>query len=266
MKMTNEIVTGVFEWAKYGEFCFDGCEHGCLYCWAKAKALKMGWVPSADKWPKMVLNQKRFDKNFGKRAGTTMFPTNHDITPDTMRENITYLLKMLAPGNKVLIVSKPHAGVVKHLCYALTNYKNQILFRFTIGSPNEPVLKFWEPNAPSYAERKEALMEAFNRGFQTSVSSEPFLDENIGILVEELKPFVTDAIWIGKMNKIAERVDMTGWGPAEFAYLVRVKKSQTDAAIHTLYEHYKNDPKVKWKDSIKKIVGIARPTKAGADE
>jgi hypothetical protein len=51
--------------------------------------------------------------------------------------------------------------------------------------------------APSYAERKEALIYAFFSGFETSVSIEPMPDsENIVLLVEDLELYVTDAIWI----------------------------------------------------------------------
>lgn len=38
-----------------------------------------------------------------------------------------------------------------------------------------------------------------------------------------------------------------------------------DGNIEILYEHYKDDPMIKWKDSIKKVVGIERPTETGMD-
>ncbi len=39
----------------------------------------------------------------------------------------------------------------------------------------------------------------------------------------------------------------------------------TDERIMELYELYKNNPTIKWKESIKKIVGIEIPTQAGLD-
>ena len=35
--------------------------------------------------------------------------------------------------------------------------------------------------------------------------------------------------------------------------------------IMKLYHKYKDNPKIKWKESIKKIVGIEIPTEAGLD-
>ena len=42
--------------------------------------------------------------------------------------------------------------------------------------------------------------------------------------------------------------------------------TQNDEAIRALYARYHKDPLVKWKDSIKAVVGLARPNVAGLDE
>lgn len=264
--MSSGPVTGTFEWAKYSEYCDDGCEHGCLYCYARKKAIRKGWVKDSQAWLKPCAIQKKLKKNFGLRNGTTMFPTTHDITGSNLARCIDYAIKILQPGNKLLLVSKPHLDCVKAMCDAFTPWQGQILFRFTIGSNYDNILKFWEPNAPNYEERKACLRFALDHGYQTSVSSEPFLDEHILELVCDLRPLVTDAIWIGKMNKIKERVDMTGWTKEQRVLVERVYACQTDLRIKALYELLKSDPKVKWKDSIKKVVGIARPTVSGADQ
>jgi hypothetical protein len=41
---------------------------------------------------------------------------------------------------------------------------------------------------------------------------------------------------------------------------------QSDDNIKALFERYKGNPKVKWKESIKKVVGIALATEAGLDQ
>jgi len=91
-----------------------------------------------------------------------------------------------------------------------TAYKENIPFRFPIGSCDTETLKFWEPNAPSFEERFSSLKLAYHKGFNTSVSSKPILDTNIFQLVETLLPFVTDAIWIGKPNQLLARLRMNG--------------------------------------------------------
>jgi hypothetical protein len=41
--------------------------------------------------------------------------------------------------------------------------------------------------------------------------------------------------------------------------------TQTDDRIRELYAKLKDDPKIKWKESIKKVVGIDIPTESGLD-
>ena len=42
--------------------------------------------------------------------------------------------------------------------------------------------------------------------------------------------------------------------------------TQTDAAIRVLYRRHCRDPLIKWKDSIKSVVGLSRPAEVGLDE
>ena len=44
-----------------------------------------------------------------------------------------------------------------------------------------------------------------------------------------------------------------------------IEFNQRDERIFTIYEAYKDNPKIKWKDSIKKIVGIEPPPRPGMD-
>ena len=41
---------------------------------------------------------------------------------------------------------------------------------------------------------------------------------------------------------------------------------QSDKAIRALYSRYRHDPLIKWKDSIKAVVGVDHPAYAGLDE
>jgi len=110
------------------------------------------------------------------------------------------LKKLLQSGNDVLITTKPDFKCVKTICDKFLKYRDLIQFRFTITSLSDDLLKFWEPGAPTFEERFESLKYAFNQGYKTSISIEPFLDKNPFELVDKLKPYVTESIWIGKMN------------------------------------------------------------------
>ena len=68
---------------------------------------------------------------------------------------------------------------------------------------------------------------------------------------EELtkRPFVTDTIWIGKMNKARLRVP-----PGHDAMVSLVEIEQRDDEIMDLYTSLKDDPMIRWKDNIKAVV------------
>jgi DNA repair photolyase len=244
--------TGTREWAESNFNVGIGCSHNCLYCYARSNALRFKFVDSHDDWTKERIRAKL--PSITKKEGWIMFPTTHDVTPFYLPTIITALETMLKKGNKVLIVSKPHFECIKAICEKFTDYKSQILFRFTIGTPNEETAKFWEPGAPSISDRRFCLGWAHAAGFATSVSMEPMLDsvEDIYTLVNDLQYHVTDKIWIGKMNQIDKRVKKSN--PIIEIRCNQIKTWQNDEKILWLVDKLKNHPKVEWKDSIKEVI------------
>jgi hypothetical protein len=109
------------------------------------------------------------------------------------------------------------------------------------------------------------LAFAFNHGFETSVSVEPMLDSaNIDALINELLPYVTQhSIWVGKMNHLGR------FGKGSDVVLKQAIESigqgQTDSIIKSIYRRYKDNPMIRWKAEIKKIVGIPLAGKPGMD-
>ena len=185
-----------------------------------------------------------------------MFPTTHDITINNVDEVINFLIPWLECGNEFLIVSKPDHLAMTKLLKWLEPWKEQITLRFTIGSSDEKVLAFWEPEAPTFKSRLASLIYAFERGWKTSVSCEPYLDYSIHQLVFDLLPYITDSIWVGKMNEIDRRVDTEGWQDSDYKHLSEVRRVSTDSHVRALYGVFKDNPKVKWKDSIRKVMGL----------
>jgi DNA repair photolyase len=213
-------------------------------------------------WPEPKVRDKDVRKKHPKYDGQVMFPTTHDITPTVLEPCITVLENLLKPSNQVLIVSKPHLECIEAICERFQPYRKQILFRFTIGAFSDPILQIWEPCAPSYDERLSALMHAYNEGYATSVSCEPMLDSsNIVALFYHLVPFVTHSIWIGKMNRMEQRVKGV---PEE--EMERIRRGQTDERIKAIYRMLKDEPKVRWKESFKEVLGLEPQTEAGKDE
>lgn len=257
MNKFNEAKPGsrVGEWASYSYNIGTGCVNGCKYCYARDIAVKTGMITDKSKWTEEQVNPAKV-KIEEAVDDMVMFPTMHDITDNSLPTYMATLRNILNAGNRVLIVSKPRMTCVQSICDSFAAYKDSILFRFTIGSLDERVCKFWEPGAPKPQERVAALKYAFDAGYQTSVSAEPMLEgyrEAIA-LYEALTPTITESIWFGKMDDIDDRVDMADPVNEKAAQFIR--EFQSDANIRLLYDHLKDLPKVRWKQSLRRVVEI----------
>jgi len=254
---------GTREWSVKTVNCCTGCSHDCRYCYAKEMAIRLRKF-TGSQWPAEQIRPKDVSKLHKKYHGQVMFPSSHDITPNNLDACLIVMKNLLVAGNRVLVVSKPHLECIKAICVMFEPLKDQILFRFTIGARDDKILSFWEPNAPCYAERKQCLIFAHNAAFQTSVSVEPMLDStNIDTLIGELLPYITQSLWIGKMNHLGR------FGKGSDMVLRHaiddIKRGQTDRIIKSIYRRYKDNPKIKWKKEIKKVVGIPLAEKPGMD-
>jgi hypothetical protein len=86
---------------------------------------------------------------------------------------------------------------------------------------------------------------------------------NIEALVKELLPLVNDAIWIGKMEHLDQLKRMAGAQLAE--RLAEIEHYQQDEMIWAIYNLYKDNWKIKWKNSIKKVAGLRPAPEQGMD-
>ena len=265
--MTQQI-SGTREWAVASLNIHLGCSHRCRYCYARAQSERRK-LCEPGQWGTDDYNRLKkrpftgFDRKYD---GTVMFPTTHDLHPDFLPEILEGIRRLLAADNTILLVSKPHLSVIKAICEEFHSVQtDQIKFRFTIGAMNDKILSYWEPGAPTYAERLASLKHAYDEGFYTSVSCEPMLDSpHVHILFYNLEPFVSadGVIWIGKMNEVRKRVDPN----TSEEEIARIEAGQTDERIWEIYKCLKDNPKVRWKESIKKVVGLPLATEAGTDE
>ncbi len=254
---------GTQEWSVKTVNCCTGCSHDCLYCYAKEMAVRRKQL-TVGQWPLERVREKDVYKSHKKYPGQVMFPSTHDITDSNLDACKNVIWRLVQAGNQILIVSKPHFNCIEQLCVFLRSYSDQILFRFSIGARDNRILSFWEKNAPSYDERKQCLIHACQAGFRTSVSVEPMLDSaNIDALVSDLLPYVTHSIWIGTMNHLV-RLEKHA-DPVMLQAIDNVRQGQTETIIKAIYRRHKDNPMIRWKKEIKKIVGIPIPKQNGLD-
>ena len=247
--------SGTKQWSDKSINFINGCPHDCLYCYMKCQKIRFNGISTED-WKTEVVREKDLMKKIPKHKSMVMFPSSHDITPDHISESIIMLRNILKSGNSVLVVSKPHYECISKLCEVFTDYKDKILFRFTIGSSDSQVLKFWEPNGTTFEERLECLKLSYQKGYQTSISMEPLLDKNIDGLIDKVSPYVTETIWIGKPNHLLYRVKMNGHKDTETINRCNELLGWINdpVFIKELYLKYKDNPMIRWKESIQKEI------------
>jgi DNA repair photolyase len=199
----------------------------------------------------MELNPILFNKNFKKRKGRIMIPSSHDLTPKFKNETLIVIEKLLKSNNHLLITSKPHLSIIHSIIDKFSNFRNQIQFRFTITSSINENLRFWEPFAPDFEERLECLKYAHKNYFKTSVSIEPFLDNELINLIKTIDPFVTESIWIGLMNYIDLNVDRSLQNKYD-----SIRNLYNNSNLLKIYNSLKNNVKIRWKDSFRKKISI----------
>jgi len=261
----SQTVFGTKEWAPQSANIVEGCSNNCKYCYAREMAVRFG-RKKPNEWENEVYREDWAQKNYLPRNGRIMFPSTHDITPTNLNESVAFLKRLLLQGNSILIVTKPSLSCIHKLCHELSSYKDQILFRFTIGSVQDSVLSYWEPGAPCFDERFQSLKLAYNRGFSTSISCEPILDDDPSEIIETLLPYITDAIWMGKPNALIRRLKMNGYqDKSTIVSAINLMNSLTDEMIYDLFIRYGDNPKIKWKESIKKVLDLTIPEEVGLD-
>jgi DNA repair photolyase len=227
--MAKKKITGVQEWAKKSVNIQYGCQHGCRYCYAMNMARRFNRIPQ-DGWTNPIFKW-RLDL---PKNTTVMFPSTHDIHEDNLMYCLEIIGQLLDRGNRLLIVSKPHLECIKSICWHFKYDIDKIEFRFTIGSTDNDILRYWEPNAPLFTERIASIKWALNCDHKVSISCEPLLDKDCAIINylicdDELQDL--SEIWIGAMNNV---------------------KHSPKLDYESIYNKYKDNPKIKWKESFRK--------------
>lgn len=244
---------GAGEWAGYNCNIGTGCDHGCLYCYAQKRASRFKQIESQAAWREEKLREVSTAKckHYPKWI---MYPTTHDITETYLPAYRCHLYNLLKVGNNVLLVTKPHRASMEAICSEFSSFRDNMIFRFSIGGLDNEGLKIWEPGAPSLSERLWCLKYVFEQGFKTSISAEPMLvdKDEAERLYYSVEPLVTEDIWFGKMNNVGGFKKHTD--PEVVRRASELSKAYSDKNILQFVDTMKDLPKVEWKDTIKKVI------------
>ena len=249
--------TGTREWSSSSANCCFGCSNGCLYCYAREQALRFHRIENARDWTTERINQAAVEKGYGKRKGTIMFPTTHDITYANEFECSVVLGKLLAAGNDVLVVSKAPYWLAAWITDRFHEEMDRIELRVTIGMLSESLRQFWEPDAPSIDSRLDALKFSHASGIKTSVSMEPLIEPERALeLALAVAPYVTETIWVGACNDLERRTAWVGDSLTMDMERDRLRCWQQREQMQRVYDQLKDNPKIRWKDSYQRALDL----------
>lgn len=245
--------TGAGEWCPFRCNIGEHCSCGCVYCYAKKMAERYNRISNPEEWLAERVRKVSTAK-CKKYSGWIMAPTSHDLSEYYIPAFRCHLYNILRVGNRVVIVTKPRRSSIVAICSEFSSFRDQIIFRFTIGGLDEEALRIWEPGATALSERLWCLKYAFEQGFRTSISSEPMLVncEEAEKFYYSVEPLVTEDIWFGKMGGVGGFI--THHDPEVAKRAAELKRVYSDNSIMRFVERMAGLPKVAWKDSIKEVI------------
>ena len=98
---------------------------------------------------------------------------------------------------------------------------------------------------------------ARDSGYKFSVSMEPMLDKFPGFVIDRAREAGAASVWLGRANRLRAIVAMNLPGNFKMRDAAQdLAELLNDDYIQKLYDNLKDDPLIRWKDSIKKVVGI----------
>lgn len=274
--------TGTREWSEHSVNALKtGCRYGCLYCYARARALRFGLIETGSEWSKRCImrNCEHLERDSRRRyKGVVMFPTTHDIYDHqvsrcgcvaplgNLRTCEEVLRNLIDAGNRVLLVTKADPSVIVPLIERLPAKRyEQLEVRVTLGTLDGALARLWEPGAPDPDKRMEAMQGLRRRGVRVSASAEPLLDAGDGAvrLVAALHELVDGEVWVGTMNDVRRRtrwaLDEPDAGVDRSALRQAIRRIEdwgSAAAVRIMTRELEGFPRVRFKDRWRKLAGL----------
>jgi DNA repair photolyase len=203
--MSNYIYEPKGKALEYGERAlnlYNGCDHGCKYCYAPAAT----WSKREEfVQPKArVINEKDLDREISRLTiGTVVFlcftcdPYQHLDTELQITRRI--IQKLLTAGMSVIILTK--AGLPSTRDFDLLSaHPDQSNYGATLTFVDDALSRLWEPGAALPGERLEALARAHSLGIPTWASLEPVIDPKQTLELIRMSHEFVDVYKVGKWN------------------------------------------------------------------
>lgn len=163
---------------------YQGCEHGCIYCYARNSFEYWGYSAGIDFESKIIVKRnapallRKFLMNPGWEAATINLSGNTDCyQPAEKRFGITReLLKVCREFNQPVAIITKNAGVLRDIDILTDlNSKNLTAVMVTITTQNESLRRKMEPRTTTAFQRFRVIEELSKRGIPTGIMIGPVI-------------------------------------------------------------------------------------------
>lgn len=221
-----------------GEYCdsavnlYNGCSHGCTYCYAAKMAARFGRGPFNEPIPcnDVIANIEKDAHEYTGREVFLCFTTDPYNSLDEEHRLTRQAIQILhANGVKVRILTK--AGLRSERDFdLLAAHPDLSYYGATLTFLDAELSRTWEPGAAPPDSRLAALEKAHRMGIPTWVSLEPVIHpaQSLG-LIKATSGYV-DMFKIGKLNHNAKAKDID-WKKFGHAAIELCKKYGKDCYI-----------------------------------
>lgn len=206
LRLIYEPTGAAKEYADLALNVYNGCTHGCTYCYNNGRYSKPGAFfksskPRALNMSDLVKDCEDLKSQYGEAVPEVLISFIGDAYQPAERAlgKTRLVIRMLIDqGIPFTILTK--SDLIQRDFDILADYRDKFRLGMTILSPFEIDLQAWEPGAPGIGDRVETLWKAKDLGISTWVSLEPVMNIQSAIqLIRRYGKYVD--IWhIGKLN------------------------------------------------------------------
>lgn len=252
--LTKDSSRSVISWNQSPDIGFDralnpyrGCEHGCVYCFARPSHAYLGYSPGLDFETKLTFKPdiaELLDKEL-RKPGYVVRPmalgTNTDPyqpVERTLKLTRAVLDVLERFGHPVTIVTKS-AGVLRDIdVLQRLARRNLVRVHLSVTTLDPALARHMEPRAATPARRLQAIAELTRAGIPTGVLAAPMI------------PALNDA----ELERILEAASRAGagWGGYILLRLPHELKQIFEDWLHTHFP-----------DRARHVLDLVRQTRAG---
>jgi DNA repair photolyase len=253
--LTKDSTRSAISWNSSPDIGFDravnpyrGCEHGCVYCYARPTHAYLGYSPGLDFETKLIYKPEVADllekelRKPGYQARTLALGSNTDpYQPIERTLQLTRsLLEVLNKYNHPVGIVTKSAGVLRDLDILSSMAKRNLVRVYISLTTLDPQLaRAMEPRAATPARRLHAISELTRAGVPTGVLTAPMI------------PGLNDV----EMEKLLEAASRAGARHAGYV-LLRLPHEIREMFEAWLHTHFP--------DRAKHVLSLVRDTRGGA--